>query len=106
MSNTFKIIYKKDDETEISTLLLTQEECINLEVKLNLTEYSRKWVGIGDNLYNFAIQKKKCKTEINVTKFQYDYLKLLHENKSVDTAVDDFVNLVESFARDDFKNKT
>lgn len=105
MSQQFSII-NNNSNNEISTLLLTQEECINLEVKLNLTEYSHKWVEIGDNLYNFAIQKKKCKTEINVTKFQYDYLKLLHRNKSVDTAADDFENLVESFARGDIKNKT
>jgi len=81
MNNQFNIIYKNNNE--ISTLLLTQEECINLEVKLNLTEYSRKWVAIGDDLYNFAIQKKNCKKEINVTKFQYNYLKLLHmKNKT------------------------
>ena len=77
MSQQFSII-NNNNNNEISTLLLTQEECINLEVKLNLTEYGRKWVEIGDDLYNFAIQKKKCKTEINVTKFQYNYLRLLH----------------------------
>lgn len=76
MSGQFSII--NNYENGISTLLLTQEQCINLEVKLNLTEYGRKWVEIGDDLYNFAIQKKKCKTEINVTKFQYDFLKMLH----------------------------
>ena len=77
MAGQFSII-NNNSKNEISTLLLTQEECINLEVKLNLTEYARKWVEIGDDLYNFAIQKKKCKTEINVSKFQYDFLKMLH----------------------------
>jgi hypothetical protein len=82
MSQQFSII-NNNSNNEISTLLLTQEECINLEVKLNLTEYSRKWVTIGDDLYNFAIQKKNYKKEINVTKFQYDYLRLLHmKNKT------------------------
>ena len=82
MSQQFSII-NNNSKNEISTLLLTQEECINLEVKLNLTEYSRKWVAIGDDLYNFAIQKKNYKKEINVTKFQYDYLRLLHmKNKT------------------------
>ena len=71
---------KNNNETNV--LSLTPEECLNLELQLNVTEYARKWVKIGGNLYDFAIRLNKLVPIIYVTEFQFIYLKNLHlENK-------------------------
>jgi len=80
MSDKLQIIFKSNNQTDV--LSLTPEECLNLELKLNVTEYARKWVKIGDNLYDFAIRLNKLEPIIYVTEFQFMYLKNLHlENK-------------------------
>lgn len=80
MSEKLQIIFKNNNETNV--LSFTPEECLNLELKLNVTEYARKWIKIGDNLYDFGIRLNKLEPIIYVTEFQFMYLKNLHlENK-------------------------
>ena len=54
---------------------------IDLEIKLNATEFGKPWINIGDYLYNFY-NLKGCKEQppnmLNVKDFQYNYLKELN----------------------------
>jgi hypothetical protein len=35
-------------------LVLNKQECINLELKFNVSKYGKEWSSIGDRLYYFA----------------------------------------------------
>ena len=35
-------------------LVLTKQECINVELKFNVSKYGKEWSHIGDRLYYFA----------------------------------------------------
>jgi len=56
---------------------LSKQECIDLELKLNVTAYGRPWVAIGDALFNWGSNKLGADPEIMVTTFQYEFLEML-----------------------------
>ena len=58
------------------------KDIINLELKLNITEYGRSWDHIGGYLfdfYNLNGYKNQPASELNVDSFQYTYLKNLND---------------------------
>jgi hypothetical protein len=60
------------------------KDIINLEIKLNITDYGKPWVIIGDHLYNFYNLRgceKQPSNILNVKDFQYTFLQDL-KNKS------------------------
>lgn len=66
-----------DDNTD-EVLRLTKSEARDLELKLNVTKYGKKWKDIGDTLYNFHAEKGKTKDTLTVTTEQLEFLKQLH----------------------------
>ena len=71
---------------------LKQTECIDLELKLNITKYGHAWSYIGDYLYNSVNKKDKIKSNVcQVTQFQLKYL-----NKLRQTSYDDVVKMTNS----------
>ena len=63
---------------------LEGREIINLEVKLNITEYGNQWKNIGDHLYKFYNLEKFERQQmniLNVTEYQFNYLKDLNNKK-------------------------
>jgi hypothetical protein len=52
---------------------LNKQESIQLELKFNKTMYARKWITIGDHLFNFG-SGRPCELEINLDQEQYDFL--------------------------------
>jgi hypothetical protein len=67
----------------MNTLLLDEKECIELELKLNVTSKGRLWKGIGDELFAFGTYQKEAKARIAVTLEQLAFLKDL-QNKTKD----------------------
>ena len=55
-------------------LALKKEECIPLELKLNLTKYGYDWKHIGDTLYKYGNQYKPDSSKLYVTPKQLSYL--------------------------------
>ena len=60
---------------------ITGKNIINLELKLNLSEYGHKWSHIGDYLFKFY-NHIGCEGQpsniLEVSKFQFEFLKLLN----------------------------
>ena len=57
---------------------------IDLEVKLNITEFGKKWLNIGDHLYKFyTLQGYEGQPPniLNVNEFQYNYLQDLNKRE-------------------------
>ena len=67
----------------MNTLLLDEKECIELELKLNVTSKGRLWKGIGDELFAFGTYQKEAKARIAVTLEQLAFLKDL-QNRTRD----------------------
>ena len=59
------------------TIVLTARECIQLELKLNVTSKGKVWSHIGDFLYDYGISKKGAERSILVTDEQYRFLQTL-----------------------------
>jgi hypothetical protein len=55
-------------------LALKKEECIPLELKLNITRYGFDWKHIGDALYKYGNRYKPNSTKIHVTSQQLSFL--------------------------------
>lgn len=55
---------------------ITQQECIDLELKLNVTQYGKPWSNIGHTLYNFY-KNHSNPNQIVVDDFQFEFLKKL-----------------------------
>lgn len=75
-----KLIIKNQKES----FKLEDREIINLEVKLNITEYGNKWKHIGDHLYKFYNLESfdgKPSNILDVTEYQFNYLKELNSKK-------------------------
>ena len=51
---------------------------IELELKLNITEYGKKWKHIGDHLFNYCYNKEKKEEILEVSEDQYNFLKKLN----------------------------
>ena len=71
-----KLTIKSDN----NIMVISKNESLELELKLNLSEYGKKWSAIGDHLYNFYI-KSDYSNIILVNEFQFNYLKSLFQNK-------------------------
>ena len=57
-------------------------DIINLEIKLNMTEYGKEWINIGDHLFNFYNLigfKNQPSNILRVKDFQYLFLKQLKD---------------------------
>ncbi len=54
-------------------MILNKEQSLNLELKFNLSENGRKWIHIGDILYNFSVNKIND-NKIKITVEQFNYL--------------------------------
>jgi hypothetical protein len=52
---------------------LSKDDSLNLELRLNKSQYGNEWSNIGDTLYYFFNETIKCK-ELNVSSYQYTYL--------------------------------
>jgi hypothetical protein len=74
-------------------LALKSDECIPLEIKLNITKYGFEWKHIGDILYNFG--NKYNNNKIYVTSTQLKYLIKLKNMTYKD---------VEKMVKDEIKN--
>ena len=64
--------------------LLKNKEIIEMEIKLNITEYGDKWKEIGDYLYKFynlIDDKDQPPNILEVNNFQYNFLKDLKLKK-------------------------
>lgn len=55
-------------------LALKKNECIPLELKLNLTRYGYDWKHIGDTLYKYGNQYEHGSSKIYITSEQLSYL--------------------------------
>ena len=76
-------------------LALKSDECISLEIKLNITKYGFEWKHIGDILYNFGTQYYINQNKIYVTSTQLKYLIKLKNMTYKD---------VENMVKDEIKN--
>jgi hypothetical protein len=52
---------------------VTQEQALQLELKINLSPYGRSWKTLGDSFYNF-FKNPYVNLNTDVTPQQYDYL--------------------------------
>ena len=77
------MVYKLTIKNLNCEFILQEQEIINLELKLNLTEYGNKWIHIGDYLFNFyhKNQNKTIEPILNVSSDQYKVLFYLHQKK-------------------------
>ena len=57
---------------------------IELELKLNITEYGKKWKDIGDRLFNYCYNKEKKEEILEVSEDQYNFLKKINSVSYVD----------------------
>lgn len=65
-----------------TSFILNEREAIDLEVKLNVTEYGRPWRSIGDVLYNYGMQNSNFLTNLLVTAEQFNFLLMLRSKES------------------------
>jgi hypothetical protein len=75
MDKTQKIFYICYNDNQIVS---KGNEIINMELKLNLSPWSRDYIEIGNNLYDYYV----CKNDINkiiVTETEFKNLKYLSE---------------------------
>ena len=61
-----------------SITFMKTEDAIDLELKLNVTQYGKKWSSIGDVLFNWGSRTLGAITNYVVTSEQLTYLKMLH----------------------------
>jgi hypothetical protein len=58
------------------------QDAIDLEVKLNVTQYGKKWSSIGDVLFDWGSRKLGAVDNYVVTSEQLAYLKMLQTKLS------------------------
>ena len=58
---------------------LSKQDCIDLELKLNVTAYGHAWVAVGDALFNWGSNKLGADPQVDVSTFQYEFLKMLRD---------------------------
>jgi len=59
------------------TLNLTEADCIDLELKLNVTSKGRPWAHIGQLLFEYGTKKRGALNNILLEKEEYDFLLIL-----------------------------
>lgn len=65
-------------ENEKISFSLSRQECLELELVFNKSEKGKEWRDLGDELYNFYVNKGNESVVLNNTK--YNYLLKLSEN--------------------------
>ena len=65
-----------------TSFILNEREAIDLELKLNVTDYGHLWRPIGDALYNYGSQNLNFLTNLVVTTEQLDFLIMLRSKES------------------------
>ena len=74
---SLQIICKDNSDISFS---LSKQQSLELEIKLNISEYGKLWVKIGDHLYKYYINNN-YNNKLVVSKKQYNYLlKLYNKN--------------------------
>ena len=58
-------------------LKLNYEECVDLELKLNVSAYGKLWGHIGEVLYEYGAKKSTKEKEIIIYKEELDFLNRL-----------------------------
>jgi hypothetical protein len=58
---------------------LTDRECVDLELKLNVSAYGKLWSHIGDALYEYGSKKLTTNKEFIIYKDEIDFLNRLLE---------------------------
>lgn len=53
-----------------NSLELSRKEALQLELRLNISEYGNLWSELGDTLYDYAIEKS-TPTTLSVSTFQF-----------------------------------
>ena len=71
-----------------SRFQLTKQECIDLELKLNVSAYGHAWAPVGDALFNWGTNKLGADPHIDVSTFQYEFLKMLRAKKGWEVCKD------------------
>jgi len=64
-----------------NSLELSRKEALNLELRLNISEYGNLWSDLGDMLYDYAIEKTTPK-KISVSTFQFIVLENFYNEVS------------------------
>ena len=62
-------------------LELSRKEALNLELRLNISEYGHLWSDLGDMLYDYAIEKTTPK-KMSVSTFQFIVLENFYNEVS------------------------
>ena len=65
-----------------TSFILNEREAIDLELKLNVTDYGHTWRPIGDALYNFGSRNSKSLPILVVTTEQFNFLLMLRSKES------------------------
>jgi len=68
-----------------NSFMLDEKTAIDLELKLNVTQYGHTWKSIGDVLYDFGSRKANALYNLTVTTQQYTYLTMLMKEPSWET---------------------
>jgi len=63
---------------------LNAKQAIQLELKLNVTQYGHSWSTIGDELYNYGIAAIDTDKMLVVSEKQYEFLVILISNNGVE----------------------
>jgi hypothetical protein len=61
---------------------LDKKECIDLELRLNVSSKGRTWSHIGDYLFEYGSGSSKAANSMTVEPFQYTFLCRLLEKRS------------------------
>lgn len=56
---------------------IPRSECIQLELKHNVSSKGKTWSFIGDHLFNFAGQLHNIPSTMRITRDQYNHLEIL-----------------------------
>lgn len=59
-------------------LKVNRGDAIRMELKLNVSQYKREWIHIGDAFFNFGSNKKDACTVLQVTQEQFLFLEEMY----------------------------
>jgi hypothetical protein len=62
---------------------LTRQQCIDLELALNVTQYGHAWKHIGDVLFNFGFDINDAVNSYSCNLFQFTFLVQLAKEKRI-----------------------
>jgi hypothetical protein len=82
MSDT-SLFHLTDSGIGSQILELTRQQCIDLELALNVTQYGHTWKHIGDVLFNFGFDTNAAVNTYACTPFQFTFLAQLAKEKKI-----------------------